>query len=282
MSILTILRGQLDSLTLAEREIAGFVLDAPEEAIRLSSAELAQRTGRSQSSVVKFCQKQGFRGYQDFKVALTRAASQTWRAPAGVIHGTIDSSDNFATTLQKLLGAKIHAIQETLSVNEEATVQAALDAIRAARRIQLVGMGASSLVARDLAYKLQKLGYMVLYDPDSHIQIANAVTLNRNDIGIVMSFSGNTLETCRIAETAAQRGAKVISVTGVQPNRLAKGAAIRLFVVGDELQARSSAIFTRDAQLALTDLLFILLVQSESHANALIQAARDAVESLKI
>ena len=119
MSILTILKGQMDSLTAAEREIAKFVLASPDEMIHLSSAELAEQTGRSQSSVVKFCQKLGFRGYQDFKVAVTKAASQTWQVPTGVIHGTIGSEDPFATILQKLLGSKMQAMQQTLSVNNE-------------------------------------------------------------------------------------------------------------------------------------------------------------------
>lgn len=281
MSILTILKGQMDSLTAAEREIAKFVLASPDEMIHLSSAELAEQTGRSQSSVVKFCQKLGFRGYQDFKVAVTKAASQTWQVPTGVIHGTIGSEDPFATILQKLLGSKMQAMQQTLSVNNEKTLIATLDAIGTARRIQLVGVGASSLVAQDFAYKLQKVGYMVLFDADSHIQIANAATLEKGDLCIALSYSGETLESRRIAETALNKNATVISVTGVQPNRLADLAEIQLYIVADEHQARSSAIFTRDAQLALADLLFILLIQSDSRATALIHAAEDAVSTLK-
>jgi DNA-binding MurR/RpiR family transcriptional regulator len=281
MSVLTILNAQLASFTAGEREIAGFVLADPERALQMSSASLAEATGRSQSSVVKFCQKLGFRGYQDFKLAVSQATAQAWRVPTGVVHGSIESSDSFATTIQKLIGSKIHSMQQTIAVNGETALRRALDAIAAARKIQLVGVGASSLVARDFGYKLQKLGRMVLFDADSHIQIANATTLTADDVLIALSYSGASLETRRIAETAHNHGATVISLTGVQPNQLSSLADIQLYVVADEEKARSSAITSRDAQLALADLLFILLVQQLPGAHDRIQDAEHAVTVLK-
>ena len=281
MSVLIILNAQLDAFTNGERRIAEYVLTDPERAIKLSSTSLAEQTGRSQSSVVKFCQKLGFRGYQEFKLAVGQATAQAWNAPAGVVHGTIESSDSYATTVQKLIGLKMHAMQQTISVNSEDPIDKALDAICFARRIQLVGVGASSLVARDFAYKLQKLGYMVLFEADSHIQIANAATMAPEDVMIALSYSGSSLETLHIAETARKSGTTLISLTGLQPNRLATLADIQLYVLADEEKARSSAITSRDAQLVVTDLLFILLVQRMPESNDLILAAEQAAAKLK-
>jgi DNA-binding MurR/RpiR family transcriptional regulator len=268
-------------LTNGERQIAEFVLADPERAVRLSSVDLAEQTGRSQSGVVKFCQKLGFSGYQDFKLAVSQAAAQGWGLPSGLVQGTIESSDSFDTTVQKLMGSKLLAMQQTMSLNSGPTIDQALDAISNARRIQLVGVGASSLVARDFAYKLQKLDCTVLYEADSHIQIANATILGAEDLVIALSYSGASLETLRVAERAKSVGAKLISITGVQPNRLASLADINLFITSDEEQARSSAITSRDAQLMLLDLVFILLVQKMPEANDLISAAQKAAAELK-
>ncbi|MBI4048058.1 MAG: MurR/RpiR family transcriptional regulator, partial [Devosia nanyangense] len=73
MSILKILGAQLDSMTPADRQIAQFIIDDPERMLALSSAALAQETGRSQSSVVKFSQKLGYAGYQQLKLAVNKA-----------------------------------------------------------------------------------------------------------------------------------------------------------------------------------------------------------------
>ncbi|SDY77255.1 MurR/RpiR family transcriptional regulator [Citreimonas salinaria] len=283
MSVLTLIEARLGTLTEGERQIARTILDDPEGVLRQSSADLARLAGRSQSGVVKFCQKLGFSGFQDLKIEISQATARRGVADAsGIVHGSIEAADDLATTAQKLLGSKIRAMQETLSVNGAESLDTARDALAGARQIQLVGVGASSLVARDFGYKLQKLGRRTTFDADSHIQMANAATLGQNDLMLAISQSGQSLETLRIAETAARRGATLLSVTGLQTNPLSGLARIALFTVDDEERVRSSAITSRDAQLMLLDLLFLRLVQSQDDAADLIRGAIDAVAPLKL
>ena len=281
MSILKIIDAKLESMTQADQQIARFILDHPEKMLAMSSAALAEATGRSQSSVVKFSQKLGYEGYQQLKLDVNKAKAQEFHAPAGVIHGTIDASDSYMTILQKLIGSKLLSMRETSAVNTEATIDSALDALMSARRIQLAGVGASSLVARDFSYKLLKLGRTVLVDSDSHIQISNASALNDQDLIIALSHSGRSMETLRIAELAKKRGATLLSVTGLQPNPLLDIADISLFTVADEERVRSSAITSRDAQLMLTDMLFILLLRRQADAYDYIHRSEAAVTVLK-
>ncbi len=281
MSILKKISAQLESMAPADRQIGQFIIDNPDQMLRLSSAALAAETGRSQSSVVKFSQKLGYAGYQEMKLAVSEAKAQEWQTPAGMIHGTIEVGDGYLTILQKLLGSKMQAMQQTISVNNEADIEKALEALHDARRIHLAGVGASSLVARDFSYKLMKLGRNVLHDSDSHVQMANASTLGPDDLLFALSYSGASIETLRIAELASQRQATVIAVTGLQDNPLARVADICLHTVGDEDRVRSSAITARDAQLMLTDLLFILLVQRQPDANDYVHNSETAVSVLK-
>ena len=281
MSILKIISARLDSMSEADREIGRFIVEHPERMLQLSSAALAVETGRSQSSVVKFSQKMGYGGYQELKLAVNKAQAQEWRVPPGWIHGSIEASDGYATIRQKLISSKILSIQETVAVNSEETIDRVVDALAKARRVHLAGVGASSLVARDFSYKLLKLGRMVLLDSDSHVQIANAATLEPDDVLFAISYSGSSLETLRVAERARARSAKVISVTGLQQNALAELANLHLFTVADEERVRSSAITSRDAQLALTDLLFILLVRRQPGASDSIHRCEAATAVLK-
>lgn len=282
MSILKILAAQLDSMTQADRQIAQFIIDHPERMLTLSSAALAEATGRSQSSVVKFSQKMGYAGYQQLKLAVNKAKALEGHAPPGIIHGTIDASDSYMTILQKLIGSKLLSMRETLAANGELTIDQALDALHNARKVQLAGVGASSLVARDFSYKLLKLGRNVLLDSDTHIQIANASGLNASDVLVALSHSGRSLEILRIAELAKKRGATIVSVTGLQPNPLLDMADIRLYTVADEERVRSSAITSRDAQLMLMDMLFILLLRRQSDAYDFVHNSESAVTVLKV
>jgi len=284
LSILTLITAQMETLTHGERAIASVILDRPEDVTRMSSTDLASAAGRSQSGVIKLCQKLGFNGYQDLRLDIARATASDIRSdgPAAGVQGTIEAGDDLTLTMQKLLASKTHAMRETLSVNPPDRIDAARDALSAAARVQLAGVGASSLVARDLSYKLQKLAKPTLYDADSHAQIALAATLGPHDMLLAFSESGKSPETLHIARTAGSQGARIVTITGLQANRLADLAGIALRTVADEERVRSSAITSRDAQLILTDLLFLRLVQTRKDAADLIRTTAAAVGPLKL
>lgn len=133
-------------------------------------------------------------------------------------------------------------MQETLAANQASALGVACAVLAEARRIQLVGKGASSLVARDFGYKLPKLGRSTTFDADSQIQMANAATPGTEDLVVAFSRSGKSLETLRIAETATRRNAALLSVTGLQPNPLTELASVALFTVDDEERVRSGTV----------------------------------------
>lgn len=281
MSVLKTINAKLDGMAAGDREIGQYIVDNPDQMLRLSTAALAAEIGRSQSSVVKFSQKLGYASYQELKLAVSEAKAQDWQVPAGVIHGSIEVGDTYPVILKKLIGSKLLSMQQTVAANSERIISRTLELLDGARRIHLVGVGASSLVARDFSYKLMKLGRNVLHDSDSHIQMANAATLGPGDVLFALSYSGASIETLRIAELARKRGTTVIAVTGLHDNPLSRVADIRLYTIADEERARSSSITARDAQLTLTDLLFILLVQRQPDANDYVHNSEAAVSVLK-
>ncbi|TPK91787.1 MULTISPECIES: MurR/RpiR family transcriptional regulator [unclassified Mesorhizobium] len=281
MSVLKKINAKLDGMAPGDREIGQYIVDNPDQMLRLSTAALAAEIGRSQSSVVKFSQKLGYASYQELKLAVSEAKARDWQVPAGVIHGSIEVGDGFPVILKKLIGSKLLSMQQTVAANSERIISRTLELLDGARRIHLVGVGASSLVARDFSYKLMKLGRNVVYDSDSHIQMANVSTLGEGDVLFALSYSGASIETLRIAELARKRGTMVIAVTGLQDNPLSRVADIRLYTIADEERARSSSITARDAQLTLTDLLFILLLQRQPDANDYVHNSEAAVSVLK-
>ena len=281
MSVIRKIQANLDRMSPADREIGRFIAENPDKMLGLSSAALAAETGRSQSSVVKFAQRLGFASYQDLKLAVSTHRAQDWRLPAGPIHGSIAQEDGFATVLEKLVSSKYRAMRETVAANGAREVGRAVEALDAARRIYLAGVGASSLVASDLSYKLLKLGCVAIQNGDSHVQMANVAAGGPQDLLVAISYSGTSMETLKIAECAKGRGARVIAITGMQDNPLARLSDILLHTVADEDHVRSSSITARDAQLALTDLLFLMIVQRQPDAHDFIHETEVAVAALK-
>jgi len=69
------IRSERDHMSAIERRIADFILDNAHLLRDYSSQQLASALGISQSSVVKFSQKLGFKGYPDLKYSIGEAVA---------------------------------------------------------------------------------------------------------------------------------------------------------------------------------------------------------------
>jgi DNA-binding MurR/RpiR family transcriptional regulator len=281
MSCLTKLDQLFSSLSPSDQKLASVIQQDPQRVQQLSSQELAQLANVSQSSVIKFAQKLGYKGFTELRLALA-AENKVPSRDEIRLHNQIGSQDPLTTVAQKLLADNIRALESTLKLNDEDSLQKAVGMLIGARRIFITGLGSSGLVARDLAIKLLKIGLNVQTEADAHVQLTIAHTLGPEDLLIAISFSGQRRETNLAASEARVAGCPVLAITGLQPNPLHNIASHCLFNTGDELAIRSSAITTRTTQLALTDLLFIAMVQHDvGGARQRILHSEELVQQLK-
>jgi Mn2+/Fe2+ NRAMP family transporter len=73
MSPLLKIRSERDSMSAIERRVADYIVENAHLLRDYSSQQLANALGISQSSVVKFSQKLGFKGYPDLKYSISEA-----------------------------------------------------------------------------------------------------------------------------------------------------------------------------------------------------------------
>ncbi|CFQ55422.1 putative DNA-binding transcriptional regulator [Yersinia frederiksenii] len=277
MSSLLRIRQLYPTLAQNDRKLADFLLTNPEQARHLSSQKLAQETGVSQSAVVKFAQKLGYKGFPALKQALSEIVAVPEQAVT--LHNQILSTDSLKIVGEKLLSEKTAALRATLDINSEQRLAQALEMLKGAQRVILTGLGASGLVAKDLAYKLLKIGVMAVSETDMHAQLAAVQALDTRDLLLAISFSGERREINLAAEEAQRCGAKVLALTSFTPNSLQQRADHCLYTISEEPAIRSAAISSSTAQYALTDLLFMAMIQQNlesaqdhiKHSEALVK-----------
>ncbi|WP_394175856.1 MurR/RpiR family transcriptional regulator [Thalassotalea litorea] len=275
MSVLVKIRAIRESLTSNEAKIAEFALQSPNVIKDLSSQKLAMLVGVSQSSIVKFTQKLGYKGYPDFKFALIEAINS--EADDVQLHGKITVNDDFEQLNKKLLASKHKVLIETSGLNTDANIERSVKMIKSAKRVLVSGIGASALVAKDLSYKLQKIGKMALAEASGHIQLSYVSTFNQDDLVICISESGNTSDVVAVAKLAKECGANVITITNYSDNLLMKHADIKLHTVAEQSSMRLSSIISRTSQEFVIDLLFIALTQASRSARKMVEESNKAV-----
>lgn len=284
MSTFTKIKAIKDSLSHSETKLADFILNSPNTIRELSSQELANVAGVSQSSVVKFTQKLDYKGYPTFKLAVIDALNSEAlnnEKNNEHLHGEITLSDSLEQLSAKLLSSKISVLNETKKLNEEQSIAQSVCLLKSAKRILICGLGGSALVGYDFSYKLQKIGFPAIANADSHAQLALAATYSKGDLVFAISESGHTHEIVQICQQAKQNGASIISLTKYGKTEVSDLADIKLYSVAEEESLRISSILARTAQEYIIDVLFIAITQSSKQSRKTLEKTNSTVAEFK-
>lgn len=263
MNCLISIRQRYPQLAQSDRKLADFILAQPDLARHLSSQQLASQAGVSQSSVVKFAQKLGFKGFPALKLALSEALASNANPHSVPVHNQICGDDPLRLVGEKLIKDNVAAMHASLDVNSEDKLLETIALLRGARRIVLTGIGASGLVARNFSWKLMKIGVNAVAELDMHALLATVQAMTGDDLLLAISYSGARREINLAADETLRVGGKVLAITGFSPNALQQRATHCLYTIAEEQATRSAAISSTSAQMMLTDLLFMGLVQQD-------------------
>ncbi|MDN6228978.1 MAG: MurR/RpiR family transcriptional regulator, partial [Enterobacterales bacterium] len=135
-----------DAFTPGERIIADYILAHPDKLKQCCSQELASILNISQSSIVKFAQRLGFKGFTNLKMALIEEWGQQSKQNAESeqhLHNDINVHDTPSVIAEKLFRAKQQALRMTTDSVNLAQLESVVAEIKAARRVQIMGMGGS-------------------------------------------------------------------------------------------------------------------------------------------
>jgi DNA-binding MurR/RpiR family transcriptional regulator len=268
----------------AQKKIADFVLKDPEKTARSTIAELSKIVGISTASVVRFCDDIEFSSFTAFRLAVSVASEQrrVARETFSIDKDEIDPNDSMQEVVAKTVFQEVEAIQQTGSNLDLKTLEEVVNLITNAKRIELFGLGSSSLATQDLRQKLHRIGLFAFDSPDNHQAITSSALMNPGDVGIVFSHSGVTPETLEVLKIMNRSGAKTVAVTNFPESAISKSADFRLTTVAKETRYRSGAMSSRIAQLALVDFLFIRIMQLRlESAELLLQRTYEAVRSYR-
>ena len=264
MSALLKIRSRRDQMSAIERRIADFVLDNASLLRDYSSQQVASALGVSQSSVVKFCQKLGFKGYPDLKYSIGEDVARDGNgdvATAGTRPGMVPA-DAMAAELWRRKSA---AEEETRAINPPgsvAAVAAAIAAVADSGTVFLIGLGTDDIRARAFALKMSMLGILTVHNFDPMHMAASVSAAKTGDVLMVFSEHGKPPQLCTIARYFHERGGIVVSVTRHTSNPLRAYANHALLISAHDDEAHIQPLLYQAAAQHLMDRLFVRLCES--------------------
>lgn len=261
MAPLTRIAAERERMSAIERRIADFICDNAHLLRDYSSQQLANALGISQSSVVKFSQKFGYRGYPDLKFSIGMAVARHSgdSPPLDEDASMAASTDAAQATLHELVQLRQAAQQQTQLVNPLPTLQQVVHLLDQAPRVYVHGLGDDGIYARDLAMRLSLQGILAIHHADAILMLADLSTVRSGDVLIVLSEFGKMQPLVHISRQFQALGGQVISITRHTANPLRASTATALAVCAHADAPHMAQLLYRSSLQFLLDSLFVLL-----------------------
>jgi len=265
LSPLLKIRAERDQMSAIERRIADFILEESHLLRDYSSQQLANALKISQSSVVKFSQKLGFKGYPDLKYSIGESIARgdgVEVAGNGGTAGVPAADDPHAALAGSLWQSKSLAEQETRLINPSANVDRIAAAIDKAGKVFIIGLGEDGIPARAFAMRLSLLDILTVHHFDAVLMTASIASATRGDVLLVFSEHGQQPALCKIGRQFREREGKVVSVTRHTANPLRAHADHALVVSAHDERTHIQPLLYQSALRHLLDMIFVLLCES--------------------
>lgn len=284
MSVISKMKEMQGELTAKEKKISKYILQHLDKIVYMNTYQIADKCKVSQASVVRFAKKLGYSGFPEFKISFGRdMGRRDVEEKINFIYEDIQETDELDDLIKKIAYANSNIIQDTYSILDTNTVKEAVEIIKNARKIFILGAGYSGIVAKDFHYKLGELGMNSICEADYHIQLASISTLNENDVVFVISQGGKTVDIYNLVKEAKKRKAKIISVTQMSSNPIRDLADIKISTIMEKNNFRSTALSSRIAQLTIIDIIYVALItENKELAEKYIGDAMKLVSDFKM
>jgi DNA-binding MurR/RpiR family transcriptional regulator len=250
-SPMVLISSHYKSMTKSEQKVADYVMNYTEEAVYLTVTDLAEKVGVGETTVIRFCRKLNYKGYQDFKLAV--AQSQVSQAER--MDREISDSDPLDVVAAKITQQNTKTLTNTLELFQYEVLQRAIDLLSAARQISFFGIGSSGFTAQDAEHRFMRMGFNVSYSTDSHVMAMKAALVQEGDVVVGISTSGSTKDVVDAMRIAKENGAKVICITNHGRSPITKYADVILLAASKESPLQGGAFSSKIAQLHLLDIL---------------------------
>lgn len=250
--------------------IARWIAGDPAAAAAATIADVAKLTGTSPASVNRLCHALGYAGYAELRVAVAtengRLQQTFWGHTVGA---EIQADDSVQRIADIIASADARAMQRTLERLDTAAIDRLVEAIGAARRVCLFGIGGSYYAADELRARLQLIGIPTWAWLDVHDGLAAAAVAGRDTTFIGVSHSGHTAETIEVLTEARRSGAMTAAMTSTPDSPLAAGADLVLVTSVEQTSTfRTQSFAARHSQLFLLDVIFVAVAHRAHERSA--------------
>lgn len=210
-----------DGFSKSEEVVANFFLENKENALKLSTHEIANETFTSPSTIVRLCKKLGLSGYNEFKEKFLNELKYIEQhfedIDPNIPFSEIDSNIIIANKLGKLYK---ETIDDTIHLLSNERLQIASYFINKATKVNIYAISNTLQITHDFKHKMLRINkdVEIMSVPDEQTLVA--LNSTPAHCGILISYSGESQEVLRIAKILKSKKTPTIAITTIGDNTL--------------------------------------------------------------
>ncbi|MBR0540923.1 MAG: MurR/RpiR family transcriptional regulator [Clostridia bacterium] len=212
-SLLSRLESNTASFSKGQKKIAAYIMQNYDKAAFMTASALGEKVGVSESTVVRFASELGFKGYPEFQKEIQQMIKSKLTAVQRmeVSESLIGDGD----VIRSVLSKDIELIRETAEKTSKEDFKRAVEAIKKANKIYILGVRSSAALASFLAFYFNLVfDSVVLVDTSSASEMFEQMfRIGEGDVCIAISFPRYSKQTVNALRFIADRKATVISIT---------------------------------------------------------------------
>jgi DNA-binding MurR/RpiR family transcriptional regulator len=251
------LRQRFCTLTALEARVISVILSQCTIDDKTLLKMVADETHVSNAMVVKIAKKLGFDGFRSLRAALAKQN----RLPLAKARQELGEQPTTRALAEKTQRASLKALEEAFSLVSFENLEHVAEWLQAARQRDFYGLGSSAQVARDAACKFLRIGFRASVFDDGLMMLMSASLLQKDDVAVAFSYSGQTLIVLEAVRQARKNGARVVAITNSPGSRLSQVANVALCAAVEDSPLTGESGAARVAQLNLVDALFMAVAR---------------------
>ncbi|MFK4947421.1 MurR/RpiR family transcriptional regulator [Lactococcus formosensis subsp. formosensis] len=279
MNIRMEIKQNYEALNQSQKRVADTFLRHP-DVLTMSIAEIAAKSDTSASAITRFVRKFGYDGLDTFRIAMAQSSHTVASSDIISIDPIVQKNDDLSTIIDKVAVMLSTTVSDTANFLDEKVIQEAISALKKARRIYLIGVGSSGVIAYDLAHKFNRAGFLALHSWDGHMVMENLAYLNEQDVVLSFSYSGETKEVLAALDIARERGAQSYIVTKNQSNEISKRVSGVIAIPTTEHLLRVGAIASFESSFQVATVLYLGVIE-EMIGPKLTKRMKKTAENIK-
>ena len=198
------------NLTETEQKIASYILKFPEKVVNMTAKELSNICGTVPSAVNRMCKSIGVEGFAKLKISLATSVGKEGYGESDI---PFDKEDTPKMIFNKVFNSGINTLKSTYQMIDFSKIEEISKIFSSAQRIFIFGVGTSSVVAADAAYRFSQLDVQTYAYTDILQMNVMASNMKKGDVAFGISHSGRTKAVVDAMRSAKQAGATTIALT---------------------------------------------------------------------